>query len=140
MSSLLLRNALASTGPLCQDVQTGPVLSGLVFHWSSVCLCLSRLFLPHFCSMRGEDEKLTMYPGWMKTLWPVKRGGEKGRKQCPGTEQPLLQPVSGLKSTHPPLLPSPLTSSLGCRRVGSMSYSLLNPVPQRVENRTQLPA
>lgn len=49
---------------------------GLVFHWSSVCLCLSRLLFL-ISAPRGVRMAEPCTQGWMKTLWPVKRGGEE---------------------------------------------------------------
>lgn len=49
---------------------------GLVLHWSSVCLCVFRLFFLISAPWRVRmAEPCTQ--GWMKTLWPVKRGWEE---------------------------------------------------------------
>lgn len=98
--------------------RTGP---SLVF-----CLPLcSQAALPHFCSMMGEDGRATYQRLDGYTVASKARRGRKEGSNVRG--QSDLCCSRRVDSVYPP--PStavPLTSSLGCRRVDSMIYSLLN--------------
>lgn len=128
LSSLLLGCSWPLWAPLL-DAQVGPCA---LQAWSFTGVRISRLPF------------LTSAPWWVKMAEAHARAGgrrcgqwskKKGRRQCPGTEWPLLQPMR----LSPPLYHCP--TQLGCRRAGFHSLLFSTSLSfSQAEDKIQLPA